>query len=207
MKEMWNERYEKEEFIYGEKPNSFFEEQLGEKNRGKLLLPAEGEGRNAFFASKKNWDVHAFDQSEVAAAKAINYAAAHNVNYEYQIESCENFEKVADFYDAIGVFFIQFSEEKRIKFHKKLTDCLKPGGRIIGEIFSKNQLNYQSGGPKNIDYLYTVDQIKSDFSELDFLILEEKVIHIKEGLFHQGKASVVRFVACKKVQPIGESSS
>jgi hypothetical protein len=52
MKEFWNQRYAEAAFAYGSEPNAFFAEQLSKLEPGKLLLPAEGEGRNAVFAAK-----------------------------------------------------------------------------------------------------------------------------------------------------------
>ena len=57
----WNDRYSKDEFAYGEAPNNYLKEQLTKINVGKILFPAEGEGRNAVYAAKIGWTVSAFD--------------------------------------------------------------------------------------------------------------------------------------------------
>lgn len=54
MKDFWNERYSREEFIYGKQPNEFFKEQLDKLKTGSILLPAEGEGRNALMPLPKD---------------------------------------------------------------------------------------------------------------------------------------------------------
>ena len=69
--DFWNERFGKEEFIYGTEPNQFFKEQLQNLEIGTLLLPAEGEGRNAVYAATQGWEVSAFDISEQGRVKAI----------------------------------------------------------------------------------------------------------------------------------------
>ena len=71
MKEFWNDRYAKETYVYGTSPNAFFKEQLRLLDVGTILLPAEGEGRNAVYAAKLGWDVYAFDYSAHAHHKAI----------------------------------------------------------------------------------------------------------------------------------------
>jgi hypothetical protein len=58
---MWDDRYGKIEFAYGEQPN-FLKEQLIKIPAGSIF-PAEGEGRNAIYAATQGWNVHAFDQS------------------------------------------------------------------------------------------------------------------------------------------------
>jgi hypothetical protein len=71
MKSMWNDRYGKIEFAYGEQPNNFLKEQLIKIPAGTILFPAEGEGRNAIYAATQGWNVNAFDQSiEGKSAKA-----------------------------------------------------------------------------------------------------------------------------------------
>lgn len=64
MKDFWNERYSHEKLAYGAEPNEFFRNQLQHLRPGKLLVPAEGEGRNAVYAAQQGWQVTAFDFSE-----------------------------------------------------------------------------------------------------------------------------------------------
>ncbi|NVM67000.1 hypothetical protein FHW88_005321 [Mucilaginibacter sp. SG538B] len=61
--EKWDQRYAEEEFAYGEQPNNFLQQQLSLLKPGKILFPAEGEGRNAVFAAGLGWAVSAFDIS------------------------------------------------------------------------------------------------------------------------------------------------
>ena len=69
MKEFWNERYAAENYVYGTLPNTFFKYELSRLRPGKILLPAEGEGRNAVYAAEQGWDVYAFDYSHEAKRK------------------------------------------------------------------------------------------------------------------------------------------
>lgn len=197
MKNKWNERYDTEEFIYGLEPNEFFAKKLEPKLRGKLLLPGEGEGRNAIYAASIGWDVHAFDQSDVAAAKAMTYARLNKFVFEYEINDCANFDMVENYYDAVGLFYLHLEKNLRRTFHKKLAKNIKPGGVLIGEFFSTKQIMFDSGGPKDPDLLYTVEDLKDDFSELIHLKIEEKMISLHEGLLHNGTAWVIRLSGMK----------
>ena len=68
----WNDRYSNPEYAYGTAPNEWFKEQLTHlPGKGRILLPAEGEGRNAVFAAKQGWEVSAFDPSEAGREKAL----------------------------------------------------------------------------------------------------------------------------------------
>jgi len=61
MKEFWNQRYSDVEYTYGEFPNKFISSELQKLKSGKILFPADGEGRNSVFAAKNKWEVFAFD--------------------------------------------------------------------------------------------------------------------------------------------------
>ena len=198
MKEFWNQRYDAEDFVYGLEPNEFFAANLEPKYRGKLLLPGEGEGRNAFYAASIGWDVHAFDQSEVAAAKAMALARLNRFVFEYEINDCEHFQMVPNYYDAVGLIFLHLPPDLRKNFHRQLVRKIKPGGLIIGEFFSKKQIVLNTGGPRDPEMLYSLEDIEEDFMGLEFQVLEEKNIHIREGKLHDGMVSVIRFTGILK---------
>ena len=61
--EYWNQRYSNAKYVYGEEPNQFFATQLSALKAGSLILPCEGEGRNAVYAASLGWTVDAFDGS------------------------------------------------------------------------------------------------------------------------------------------------
>lgn len=79
MNNIWNERYGKEEYVYGEEPNVFFAAQLTKLQNGVIILPCEGEGRNAVYAASQGWKVNAFDTSEAGKTKAIQLASNKGV--------------------------------------------------------------------------------------------------------------------------------
>lgn len=197
MKEFWNERYGEAEYIYGKAPNDFFVSQLRELKKGKILLPAEGEGRNAVYAAVKGWDVTAFDFSKEGQQKAFKLAAEYDVEIDYQIKTANKFS-TSENYDAIALIFAHFAGEERTKLFQKLEEYLKPRGLMIMEVFSKNQLGRTSGGPKTADLLYSKDEITVLFPNIDFMMLEETKVTLHEGLHHEGEAAVIRAVGMKK---------
>ena len=91
-KDFWNERYSREEFIYGIAPNEYLKEKLQEIKPGKILFPAEGEGRNAVYAAKMGWKPEAFDQSEAGKEKAISLAEENQTDISYTISDAEKIE-------------------------------------------------------------------------------------------------------------------
>ena len=195
----WNDRYSSDEYVYGTEPNQFFKEQIQKINAsGRLLLPGEGEGRNAVFAAKLGWNVDAFDQSSVAKMKAETLAKLNNVKINYSNVDLGKFVPQKNFYDCAAIIFVHLSPEIRSGFHSKIIESLKPKGKIILELFSKNQFRKDSGGPQNLDMLSTIEEIKNDFKGLKTIVLSEDNINLDEGAKHSGEVSVIRYLGQKE---------
>jgi cyclopropane fatty-acyl-phospholipid synthase-like methyltransferase len=197
MKEFWEKRYQYNAYAYGEEPNLFFKEQLDQLQPGKLLLPFEGEGRNAVYAASKGWEVIAFDFSEAGKKKALQLANKHGVNIDYCVSSWEAFDFQAKTYNVIALIYAHLPEEKRRLLHAKAAESLKEGGTLLLEAFTKKQLGNSSGGPQQLEALFDTDGLKKDFSDMRILSLKEETIQLNEGEFHNGKAEVIRLVAKK----------
>ncbi len=197
-KEMWNANYSTDEYIYGKAPNEFFKAELDRLIPGKLLLPAEGEGRNAVYAASKSWDVEAWDQSDEGRKKALNLALEAGVSIRYDLGDITAMKIPAETFDVIALIFVHLDSEKRQEFHRRLIHGLKPGGLIILEAYTKEQLKFSSGGPKNPDMLYSSVLLAEDFAEMDILLNQELLVFQEEGTYHRGEASVVKVVAQKR---------
>jgi SAM-dependent methyltransferase len=197
-KDLWNERYATHPTVYGVYPNNFFKDQLDHLKPGKLLLPAEGEGRNAVYAAKQGWEVEAFDYSETAAAKGLAFAKNNHVTIQYTTGVIGEIQLPSNTYDAIALIYVHLPETIRHDFHQQCMVALKPGGIIIIEAFCKEQINNQSGGPKDINLLYALSDILTDFDGMENLIAKKDGIFLEEGNFHVGLADVLRLVLKKK---------
>ncbi|MBB6235609.1 SAM-dependent methyltransferase [Pedobacter sp. AK013] len=199
----WNDRYSTGEFAYGEQPNNYLKEQLMHLEAGTILFPAEGEGRNAVFAAKLGWKVSAFDISIEGKNKALQLAAKNSVNIDYQVGELQELDYKTEQFDAIALIYAHFPSAIKSTYHKTLSNYLCKDGLLIFEAFSKKHLDYLAknekvGGPKEIDMLFSIEEIRADFGNYEILVLEEKEIELKEGLFHNGQGSVIRFVGRKK---------
>ncbi|MDT0556179.1 class I SAM-dependent methyltransferase [Patiriisocius hiemis] len=193
----WNERFSNEKYIYGKEPNSFFKEQIDKLKPGSILMPAEGEGRNAVYAASQGWDVVAFDISEKGKEKASGLAKEKQVFVHYEISGVLEFQSDVKF-DAIGLCYAHFPANIRKQAHHHLMEFLKPDGIVIFEAFAKAQLGNPSGGPKNEAMLFSLEEIKDEFPQLEFQFLKEATIELSEGKHHKGKSEVIRFVGIKK---------
>lgn len=202
MKEFWNERYAEEEYVYGKAPNQYFQEKIDALRPGKILLPAEGEGRNAVYAARLEWEVAAFDISEEGRKKAQKLAREYKLDLDYRVGDFKSMDYQKNEFDAIGLIYAHFPPEVRGDYFRQFDKYLKPDGIIIFEAFSKEQIDYQkgdscSGGPKDAEMLYTKEELEAAFKGYEFEEFEEKEIQLEEGKFHNGKAAVIRFMARK----------
>ncbi|MCG9880307.1 MAG: class I SAM-dependent methyltransferase [Bacteroidia bacterium] len=203
MKEFWNERYGKAEFAYGVEANEYLKMQLAKLPLGKILFVAEGEGRNAVYAATLGWDVHAFDISEEGKNKAERLAKKNEVSILYTVIENTQLPYHHEEFDAIVLIYSHYPSSIRNKYHPQFVSFLKKGGYIIMEAFSKNHIQYNAnnpavGGPKELDLLYSKEEMKADFGDFEIIELEETVVELNEGLYHNGTGSVIRFLAKKK---------
>lgn len=192
----WNSRYSNPELIYGIEPNSFLKKELSKLTPAKLLLPGDGEGRNALWAAKNGWKVTAFDFSEVAVNKANKLFNKNNVNIHFFCSDIQDFSSTTKF-DAIGLVYLHLPSAQRKDAHSKMLSLLNQNGIIIIECYHPDQLGRFSGGPKNPDLFPTINELENSFSSLSILSLSRKEITLNEGTMHKGSAVVIRMVAKK----------
>ncbi len=193
MQQFWDQRYAENETVYGYEPNKFFKLFIDLHKPGSILLPAEGEGRNAVYAASKGWQVDAFDFSEVAREKALDFARGENVQVNYDLKNITAF-KAEKLYDAVGLIYVHLPEEQRKKFHQEIYNSIKPGGFLVLEAFAKEQAQFESGGPRDTALLYDAPSLCNDFPFLHLMSCEQKEIILNEGDYHKGKAAVLRII-------------
>lgn len=197
MIEFWNERYGAEVYAYGTKPNDFFKDQLDKLSGKRLLLPAEGEGRNAVYAAQNGWEVKAFDTSEKGREKALKLASENKVSIDYEVAGFDQFKAESNTFDVIALIYAHVPSQQRKAYFQKCIAWLKPGGTLILEGFSKQQLGLESGGPKALEMLFSIEELTDELEGLTFEATSEERISLNEGEFHVGEGEVVRMVAKK----------
>ena len=196
----WNDKFSKVDYLYGLDPNEFIASNIDlMKDKKRVLCLGEGEGRNAIFLAKEGFEVTAIDASDVGLDK-LKYRASqdfldiHCINMD--LNNWEMILNEDEKYDVIVASYLHMFEQDRNSLFNKIEQNLKSGGYFIAEFFSKEQLNYNSGGPKALDLLYDLN----DFDEV-FTTFEKKItkqlVHLNEGVGHQGEASVIRVIVKK----------
>jgi hypothetical protein len=199
-KEMWNERFSTDEYVYGKKPNQFLKATF-EKNpnlfQNPVLLLGDGEGRNGVYLALNKLDVTSLDFSEKALKKAKLLADEKKVPLKTILSDINKYKFKKDYWGTIISIFFHLESNRRKQLHRNIKTSLRQNGLIVLEAYSPRQLQYDSGGPKNIEMLYTVEELKNDFHDFEIIQLEEVETILSEGVLHQGRASVVRFVGKK----------
>lgn len=199
MKDFWNERFGGAEYFYGTEPNAFLASQAHLLRAGQSVLSvADGEGRNGVWLAEQGLDVLAIDFSEKALEKSRRLAASRGVSLQTELVDVHTWDWGENRFDVIVAIFIQFaSSEERPALHLAIQQALKPGGLLLLQGYTPKQLEYRTGGPSNIDNLYTAEDLRRDFGALEILQLREHDSEISEGPGHSGMSALVDLVARK----------
>jgi len=195
----WNERYSTEEFIFGQEPNAFLASQQAMLRSGQAVLAvADGEGRNGVWLAKHGLNVCSVDFSPVALAKARKFAEREGVHLTTEVADVVTWNWGTERFDVVVAIFIQFATpaERSIIFSKMKT-TLRPGGLAILEGYTPKQLQYRTGGPSQIENLYTAELLRDAFADMSILHLREYDNVISEGTRHSGPSALIDLVARK----------
>ncbi|MDX2424298.1 MAG: class I SAM-dependent methyltransferase [Amphritea sp.] len=196
---MWDQRYSGENFVYGTEPNEFLVEQAYRIPQGSVLCLAEGEGRNAVYLAQKGYEVHAIDLSTIGRDKAMSLAEKTGTRIRYDVGDLTHLEIAPEHWSGIVSIFAHSPSALRRDLHKKVVSGLQPGGVFILEAFSPNQLNSSGlGGPKDLDMLMSLLDLKQELAELDLLLARECLRPVNEGELHRGECSVIQLVGVKR---------
>lgn len=197
-KEFWNKKFSREGYLYGKKPNAFLVScSANFKKNHRLLCLGEGEGRNAIYFAKRGYEVVALDASDIGLKKLQEQASEYNVEIKTKCLDLNDWEPEKK-YGSIVASYLHMYKNERDNLFRKIYESLKVDGFFAGEFFSVNQLNYNSGGPKDIDLLYTTKDFENAFPGCEYHKLEETITILDEGDGHQGEASVIRVIVQKK---------
>ena len=200
--DFWDARYAEETYAYGTEPNAYFRQRLDALPPGRLLLLAEGEGRNAVYAAQRGWQVTAVDFSDEGRAKALRWAGAQGVHLDYQVADLTALGWLRPgHYDAVGLIYAHLTPADRRAVHAAVAASLAPGGHLIVEAFSPRQLGLPSGGPRTVEMLYEPATLAEDFAGLSILENHALGVVLHEGSFHAGPANVVRLLATRDSNP------
>lgn len=193
---MWNERYSTDEYVYGTEPNTFLA-QHAELLVGPVLSLAEGEGRNAVFLASRGLDVLGVDGSELGLAKARRLAASRGLAIRTEVADLAVYTPPEGSFGSVISISAHLPSPIRRRLYSLVERCLKPGGIILLEAYSKAQIQRNTGGPKDLDMLLSCTEVAREFPNCIPILLQETEREVVEGRLHTGLASVVQFIARK----------
>ena len=185
-KNRWNRRYNTGEYLYGKEPLKFLKEKLDILVKGKALVLAMGEGRNAVLLAENGFDVDGCDISEKAIEKTRLLARESGVTLNAFVADLEEYKIPSDKYDLITCFYYT-----QLSLIPQIKEGLKKGGLVMFETYSIDQLKYgkDAPGPKNPSYLLKHNELLDSFRDF-------RILYYREGEIAEYK-SVVSLIAQK----------
>lgn len=170
-------------YIFGKEPIPFLREHIDLLPVGRALDLASAEGRHAVYLAKKGFSVEAVDISEVALRKARLLARENHVTITTVNADLHNYVIKPEKYDVIlNIHYLQRSLIPQIK------RGLKPGGVVVYENYTVDQLKNAVGQSIRRDYLLEKGELKTFFSDLEILVYRET---------NDGKDAVASLIARK----------
>ena len=195
----WEARFSVPEYAFGKEPNHFLATCKPLLPRsGRALAVADGEGRNGVWLAEQGLDVVSIDFSPSAQKKARALAAERRVNVDFRQADVHNWDYPPDAFDVVAEIFTQFSTpaERELKW-AGMRRALKSGGLLIVHGYTPKQLEYGTGGPKELENLYTRPMLEQSFGDFHDVKFTEEEREIHEGASHGGMSAMIGLTAKK----------
>jgi len=195
----WEARFATPDYAFGKEPNYFLRScQKLLPRRGQALAVADGEGRNGVWLAEQGLDVVSLDFSPAAQNKARALAAERRVKVVFVKTDVHVWDYPQATFDVVVEIFAQFSPpaERTIKW-RGMRRALKPGGLLIIQGYTPKQLQHGTGGPKQLENLYTRAMLEREFGDFRDLKIVEEERDMREGASHAGLSAVIGLTAFK----------
>ena len=193
----WDERYSDDEYLFGTEPNYFLKNVEPDLPTGRALCYGDGEGRNGVFLARRGYEVTSMDASQVGMEKARRLAHESGVELATVVADLREFDFGHEKWDVIVSVFVHLFPDLRRRVHHRVVEALLPGGALVLEAYTPEQLRYRTGGPPREELLMTLPALEEDLRGLDLEVGRELVRDVVEGRGHNGKAAVVQVLARK----------
>lgn len=193
----WDQRYATKEYVYGREPSHFLIERQQYFEPGEVvLMVADGEGRNGVYLAQQGLRVHSVDGSTVALRKAKRLADEAGVQMVLENADVTDWTWYENSYDHVVGIMIQFADpEIRLQLFENMKNAVKPGGHVFLHGYRPEHLPDGIGGPRDPNYLYTEEFLRTVFADLEIVELSVEDREIDEGDLHQGESKLINLVA------------
>ena len=195
----WDQRFAEPGYKYGLMPNVFLQTQAAQlAPHSRVLVPGDGEGRNGVWLAQQGHQVTSADMSAVGLQKARDLAVERRVALTTLQIDLADWQPEPDAFDAVVLIYTHLPPSIRLGAHRRLASGLCRGGWLLQEAFHPDQLQHNSGGPKDQAMLYTPEMLTDDFAGLLVPVMSwTGEVTLSEGPGHQGLACVTRWIGCK----------
>lgn len=198
-KQFWDNRYAEEGFAYGTEPNAFLKSLEPVFKAGqRALLVCDGEGRNGVWLAERGLDVISVDYSQNGLDKAQRLADERGVTIQTVCADIYSWDWPVSEFDYVILIYAHFTENERAGLHQAAMTALKASGQLILEAYTREQLNYASGGPQDPTMLYSREMLEQDFTLAKITEINTLVAMLNEGKYHVGDGAIIRLVATPK---------
>ncbi|MHB8379097.1 MAG: class I SAM-dependent methyltransferase [Acidimicrobiales bacterium] len=194
---MWEERYSAPTYFYGTEPNAFLRASLATLPKGAAMCLAEGEGRNALFLAESGYRVSSVDVSPAGVDKTKRLAEERGVIVNAVVGDLAHFDLGHECWDLVVSIFAHVPPDVRRVLHRRVVDSLKPGGALLLEAYTPNQVGRDTGGPQAVEMTMTLEGLRGELAPLVFTHAEELDRDVLEGIGHTGPGAVVQVIAYK----------
>ena len=195
----WVARFDTKDYVFGEQPNAFLRHHAASLTPGRALCVADGEGRNGVWLAEQGWQVVSLDFSGVAQRKAAALAARRGVMLDLVGADVHTWDYPVASFDLVVDVFSQFSAPAdRTRKWKAMQQALRPGGWLILQGYTPDQLRHGTGGPTDPAHLYTEDMLRAAFGGLEEMQVVEEETNLDEGSGHSGTSAVIGLIARKR---------
>lgn len=197
--ERWQTRFSVPDYIFGTEPNAFLAAQRAHlPASGRALAVADGEGRNGVWLAEAGLDVVSLDFSPAAQEKARALARTRGVSITTVLADAIAWDYPEHAFDVVAVIFTQFcGPQERARKFAGVRRTLVPGGLLLVQGYTPKQLEYGTGGPKNVENMYTRAFYEATFGDFASLEIREYETYMQEGTAHGGMCAVIDLVARK----------
>lgn len=193
----WDERYSEDAFAYGTDPNDYLVEVNESIPCGDVLCLCEGEGRNAVYLAEQGCRVTGVDGSQVGLNKAQRLAAERGVHIKTMVSDMNDFHIQPRTWDAIVSIFCHVPPALRERVHRECVAGLRPGGVMVLEAYTPEQLAFGTGGPPVAELTMQLQHLEQELDGLEWIIARQTERSVIEGKYHVGTGAVVQLLGRK----------
>ena len=196
---MWEERFAQEGYLFGTEPVPFLSKYAELFEAGQTVLSiAEGEGRNGVHLAKMGLDVTGVEFAPSAIAKAEKLAKANDVAPTFLQADLFDWDWPEEKFDiTLGLFFQFVGPAQRDILWRNMLAATKPGGLVMIHGYTPEQVELGTGGPPNVENMYTPKDFTEIFGQCEVLVCEEYHAEQRSGSAHYGMSALIDFIARK----------